>query len=254
MNMFSLCQMSSMIRSQQAVLFLQDLQNKYPQAFKRNFLFYSQMKTKGLLDEAKEFIPWVLSIMIFCSIYFSLGHYIENHYPQFDPFQAKGIAALAIMLFFMLIVPFIIKQIKHSSVHLYKQLNNTPLKLAILIILQALNIYFFESILLQGVLFFFAMSFGFVKFYKENLFRDSTKDTEYYQLQQIRRTCFWAYKQAKKAKFKMKFHAKNSEQFKFQQQQLTQYLELHLKLLKFENEMCMTYKYVDLDAYMDSLM
>lgn len=243
-----------MIKSQQAMLYLQDLQNKYPQAFKRNFLFYSQMKTKGLLDEAKEFIPWVLSIMIFCSLYFSLGHYIESHVPQFNAFQAKGTAALAIMLFFMFIAPFIIKQIKHSSVHLYKQLNNTPFKLAVLIILQALNIYFIESILLQGVLFFFAMSFGFVKFYKENLFRDSTKDNEYYQLQQIRRTCFWAYKQAIKAKTKMKFYSKNSRKFKAQQQKLTQYLELHLQLLKYENEMCMTYKYVDLDAYMDSLM
>ncbi|NUG09541.1 hypothetical protein HUN34_20270, partial [Acinetobacter bereziniae] len=107
---------------------------------------------------------------------------------------------------------------------------------------------------LQGLLFFFAMSFGFVKFYKENLFRDSTKDTEFYQLQQIRRTCFWAYKQAKKARFKMRFYNKNSEQYQFQQQQLTQYLELHLQLLKYENEMCKTYKYEDLDAYMDSMM
>ena len=243
-----------MIKSQQATLYLQDLQSKYPLALKRNFLFYSQIKTKGLLDEAKEFIPWILSIMIFCSIYFSLGHYIEQHFTQFNPFQIKGIAALIIMLFFMLVVPFIINQIKHSSIHLYQQVNNTPFKLAIIIILQALNIYFIESILLQGVLFFFAMSFGFVKFYKENLFRDSTKDTEYYQLQQIRRMCFWAYKQAQKAKFKMKFHTKNSEKHQFQQQQLTQYLELHLQLLKYENEMSKSYKFIDLDEYMDSLM
>jgi len=243
-----------MIKSQQATAYLQDLQNKYPQAFRRNFIFYSQMKTRGLLDETKEFIPWVLSIMIFCSIYFSLGHFIEIRYQQFNSFQANGIAALVIMLFFMLMVPLIIKQIKHSSVHLYKQLNNTPLKIAIIIILQALNIYFIESVLLQGVLFFFAMSFGFVKFYKENLFRDSTKDTEYFQLQQIRKSCFWAYKQAKKAKLRMKFYPKDSEKYKFQQQQLNQYLELHLQLLKFENEMCQTYKYEDLDAYINSMM
>ena len=55
--------------------------------------------------------------MIFCSIYFSLGQYIANHFPKFDSFQANGIAALAIMLFFMIIVPIIIKQIKHSSTH-----------------------------------------------------------------------------------------------------------------------------------------
>ena len=52
----------------------------------------------------------------------------------------------------------------------------------------------------------------------------------------------------------MKFYSKNSRKFKVQQQKLTQYLELHLQLLKYENEMCMTYKYIDLDAYMDSLM
>lgn len=243
-----------MIQNKQVSFYLNQLQQQYPKAFKYNFLFYSQIKTKGLLDEAKEFIPWILSIMIFCSIYFSLGHYISIHFVQFDAFQANAIAALAVMLFFMLIVPIIINQIKHSSTHLYQQLNNTPFKLAALIILQALNLYFIESTLLQGLLFFFAMSFGFVKFYKENLFRDSTKDTEFYQLQQIRRTCFWAYKQTKKARFKMRFYNKNSEQYQFQQQQLTQYLELHLQLLKYENEMCKTYKYEDLDAYMDSMM
>lgn len=243
-----------MIQNKQVSFYLNQLQQQYPKAFKYNFLFYSQLKTKGLLDEAKEFIPWILSIMIFCSIYFSLGHFIAVHFTQFDAFQANAIAALAIMLFFMLIVPIIINQIKHSSTHLYHQLSNTPFKLAALIILQALNLYFIESTLLQGLLFFFAMSFGFVKFYKENLFRDSTKDTEFYQLQQIRRTCFWAYKQAKKARFKMKFYPKSSDQYKLQQQQLTQYLELHLQLLKYENEMCKTYKYEDLDAYMDSIM
>lgn len=243
-----------MIQNKQVSLYLNQLQQQYPQAFKRNFLFYSQIKTKGLLDEAKEFIPWILSIMIFCSIYFSLGQYIANHFPQFDSFQANGIAALAIMLFFMIIVPIIIKQIKHSSTHLYQQLNNIPLKLAVLIVLQALNLYFIESTLLQGLLFFFTMSFGFVKFYKENLFRDSTKDTEYYQLQQIRKSCLWAYKQAKKAKFKMRFLGKDSENYQFYQKRLVTFLELHLELLKYENEMCKTYKYEDLDAYMDSMM
>ncbi len=243
-----------MIQSKQVSLYLNQLQQQYPKAFKRNFLFYSQIKTKGILDEAKEFIPWILAIMIFCSLYFSLGKYIASHFLQFNTFQANGIAALTIMLFFMLSVPIIIKQIKHSSVHLYQQLNNTPFKIAVLIIIQALNIYLFESTLLQGILFFFAMSFGFVKFYKENLFRDSTKDTEYYQLQQIRRSCFWAYKQAKKAKFKMYFFKKNSEKYQTLHNQLTTYLELHLQLLKYENEMSKSYKFIDLDEYMDNMM
>ena len=243
-----------MIQKKQVSVYLNQLQQQYPQAFKRNFLLYSQIKTKGILDEAKEFIPWVLAVMIFCSIYFVLGQFISRHYPQFNEFQANGISALSIMLFFMIIAPFIINQIKHSSVHLYKLVNNTPFKIAILIIIQALNIYFFESTLLQGVLFFFAMSFGFVKFYKENLFRNSTKDTEYYQLQQIRKSCFWAYKQAKKAKFKMIFSKKDSEIYHIQQNHLAQYLELHLQLLKYENEMSKSYKFIDLDEYMDSMM
>ena len=242
-----------MIQNKQVSLYLNQLQQQYPQAFKRNFLFYSQIKTKGILDEAKEFIPWVLAVMIFCSIYFSLGKYIAGHFHQFNEFQANSISALSIMLFFMIIVPLIINQIKHSSTHLYHQLNNTPFKLAVLIIVQALNIYFFESILLQGVLFFFAMNFGFVQFYKENLFRDSTKDTEYYQLQQIRRSCFWAYKQAKKAKFKMYWVKKDSDKHQVLQKQLATYLELHLQLLKYENEMSKSYKFIDLDEYMDSI-
>lgn len=243
-----------MIPNKQVSLYLNQLQQQYPDAFKRNFIFYSQIKTKGMLDEAKEFIPWILAVMIFCGIYFSLGQYIQHHFSQFSEFQANAIASLGIMLGFMLIVPFIINQIKHSSTHLYHQLNNTPFKLAVLIVLQALNLYFIESTLLQGVLFFFAMSFGFVKFYKENLFRESTKDTEYYQLQQIRRSCFWAYKQAKKAKFKMRFCTKNSEKYLSHQAHLSQFLELHLQLLKFENEMSKSYKFIDLDEYMDSLM
>lgn len=243
-----------MIPNKQVSLYLNQLQQQYPEAFKRNFIFYSQIKTKGMLDEAKEFIPWVLAVMIFCGLYFSLGQYIQHHFSQFSEFQANAIASLGIMLGFMIIVPLIIKQIKHSSIHLYQQLNNTPFKLAILIVIQALNLYFIESTLLQGVLFFLAMSFGFVKFYKENLFRESTKDTEYHQLQQIRRSCFWAYKQAKKAKFKMRFLAKDSEKYQTQQKQLAKYLELHLQLLKFENEMSKSYKFIDLDEYMDSIM
>ncbi|NNP71576.1 hypothetical protein A7P53_03810 [Acinetobacter defluvii] len=240
--------------SQQVSIYLQQLQKKYPQAFKRNYLFYSQIKTKGILDELREFIPWVLAVMIFVSIDFVLGNYIATHFQQFDATQAKGIAILIIMLFFMLIVPIIIKQIKHSSTHLYQQFKNIPLKLAVIIILQSLNIAFIQSMFLQGVLFFFALSFGFVKFYKENMFRESTSHIDYYQLQQVRRACFWSYKQALKAKSKLKYLNKNSVKAQQAQTHLTQYLELHLQLLKYENEMSKSYKFIDLDEYMDSLM
>ena len=41
-------------------LYLNQLQQQYPQAFKRKLsIFIVKIKTKGLLDEAKEFIPWI---------------------------------------------------------------------------------------------------------------------------------------------------------------------------------------------------
>jgi hypothetical protein len=52
----------------------------------------------------------------------------------------------------------------------------------------------------------------------------------------------------------MRFLAKDSEKYQFYQKRLVTFLELHLELLKYENEMCKTYKYEDLDAYMDSMM
>lgn len=246
--------MKNMSTPQQISAYLQQLQIKYPQAFKRNYLFYSQIKTKGILDELREFIPWVLAVIIFVSIDFVLGNYIQENFQQFDTTQAKGIAILIIMLFFMLIVPIIIKQIKHSSTHLYQQFKNIPIKLATIIILQTLNIAFIQSMFLQGVLFFLALSFGFVKFYKENMFRENISTVDYYQLQQIRRVCFWSYKKTLKAKSKLKLAKKDSHEAQESQTQLTEYLELHIKLLKYENELCRSYKFIDLDEYMDSLM
>lgn len=246
--------MSNMSKTQQTALYLQQLEKKYPQAFKHNYLFYSQIKTRGILDELRELIPWVLAAMIFVSIDFALGNFIETHFHQFDATQSKGIAILVIMLFFMLIVPLIIKQMKHSSTHLYQQFKNVPLKLAIVIIIQTINIAFIQSMFLQGVLFFFALSFGFVKFYKENMFKAHTSTIEYYYLQQVRRACFWSYKQALKTKSKLKLAKKGSPEAKKSQAQLNEYLELHISLLKYENELCKNYKFIDLDAYMDSLM
>lgn len=244
----------NMINNKQVSLYLQQLQAEYPQAFKRNYLFYSQIKTKGMLDELKELIPWILAAMIFVSISISLSLFIEQRFPRFDTFQASAIAVLAIMLFFMLIVPIIIKQIKHSSVHLYQQLSNSPLKIAVVILLQAVNFAFIQSFLLQAVLFFLAISFGFVRFYKENMFREHTKDTDYYNLQQIRRVCFWSYKQAVKLKVRLSLTPKKSTEYAVFKKQLAQISELHVQLIQYENELCRTYKFVDLDAYMDSLM
>ena len=245
---------SLMIKTQQATQYLQQLEQQYPQAFKRNFLLYGQIKAKGLLDEMKEFIPWIPAMMIFVTTAFALGDLIESSFARFDGTQSFGIAILIIMLFLMITVPIIIKQIKHSSIHLYQQLSNTPLKLAVLIVLQTLNIAYIESSLLQGLLFFFALSFGFIKFYKENMFRESASNIDYHNLQQIRRICFWSYKQVIKAKIKLKFTSANSDQRETIQQELANALELHLQLLKYENKMSQSYKFVDLDEYVDSMM
>ncbi|OTG84069.1 hypothetical protein [Acinetobacter sp. ANC 4648] len=243
-----------MLNNQQVSLYLQQLQTLHPQAFKKNYLFYSQIKTKGMLNDLKEAIPWVLAAMIFISASISLGLYFKSHFPQWDDFQTKGVSVLIVMLFFMLIVPIIIKQIKHSSTHLYQQLRHTPIKIAILILLQAMNIAFIQSTLLQGVLFFLTLSFGFVKFYKENMFREETQNIDYYNLQQVRRICLWSYKQAIKTKFKLKTSKKGTDQYKTIEQQFRYFLDLHLQLIQYENKLCKTYKFIDLDSYMDSLM
>ena len=245
---------SLMIKTQQATQYLQQLEQQYPQAFKRNFLLYGQLKAKGLLDELKEFIPWILAMMIFVSTAFALSSLVESSFPRFDQTQAFGIAILCIMLFLMLTTPLIIKQMKHSSTHLYQQLSNTPMKLAVLIVLQTLNIAYLDSSLLQGLLFFFALSFGFIKFYKENMFRESTSNIDYYNLQQIRRVCFWSYKQVIKTKLRLKLSKKNTDQYEALQQKLIKDLDFHLELLKYENKMSQFYKFVDLDEYVDHML
>lgn len=243
-----------MISKQQIVLFLKQLRAQYPSAFKRNYLFYSMIKTKGILDELKELIPWLLAAMIFISLSISLGHLIAREFAQMNGFRAQGLAVLAIMLLFMLYTPLVIKQIKHSSISMYQQLRHTPIKLAALIVLQTMNIAYIESSFLQGVLFFFALSFGFVHFYKENMFRADTQSEQYFYLQEIRRICFWSYKQILKIKFKRLFNTKNSVQYKASQQQEKQFVELYMQLIQYENELCKTYKHADIETYLDTLM
>ena len=120
----------------------------------------------------------------------SLSHLIADHLPQFDNVRAQGIAVLVIMLQFMLYITAVIKQMKHSSVSLYQQLRHTPIKLTGLIVLQSLNIAYFESNFLQIILFFLALSLGFVNIYQENMFREHTQKEQYFYLQEIRRICF----------------------------------------------------------------
>lgn len=242
-----------MIQNKKNVLFLQQVKAQYPAAFKKNYLFYSMIKTQGMLDDLKELIPWLLAGMIFVSLHFSFAYSLEHHFPEMSGFRAHAIATLGIMLFFMALAPLIIKQIKHSSVSLYQHLQHTPLKLAILILLEGLNIACVQSLFLQAVLFFFAMSFGFVRFYKENLFRAGISKEQYFYLQETRRVCFWAYKQSLKLKLKLKINTQNTAQWAGIQQELEQMHTLHLQLMHYEHQLCKKFKHLDLDDYLDEI-
>lgn len=241
------------MKEQQAKLFLEQLQTQYPHAFKRNFLFYSMLKTKGLFDELKELIPWLLAAMIFVSISIVLSSQITMFLPEIGDFRAHGLAVLAIMLFFMLICPLVIKQIKHSSGSLYLLHRHTPIKLAVLIILQALNVAFIEYYFLLSLLFFFAISFGFVKFYKENLFRSETELKDYYYLDETRRICFWSYKQIIKNKLLLAITGHNEKRQNYLSQKIKILQELHVNALNFEHQLCKKMKYLDLDEYLDEI-
>ena len=120
--------------------------------------------------------------------------------------------------------------------------------------LQALNMLYLDSMFMLYLLLFFAISFGFVRFYKENLFREQTTSQEYYILQQIRRASFWSYKQTLLAKWRYRLLKKGSQQAKLQSLQMQYYLSLHLELYKYEHELCKKYKHTDIEKYLDSLM
>lgn len=240
-----------MITHQQVIALLQHLEQQHPQAFKHNFLFYSMLKTKGVLDEPKEIIPWLLAVMIFVSSSIVLSDSFKNIWQNLTDFQYMGLAILSSMLLMQLYLPVIIWQIKHSSESMYQHLKNTPLKLGIVIILQTLNLLYIHSSILQYFLFFLALSFGFVRLYKESMFLDKTSLEQRYYLQQIRRATFWAYKQQLKFKLQLKYqHKSNQEMLKKQQHYFS---ELHNSLKSYENKMCNVYKYQDIESYMDDI-
>ena len=243
-----------MTQNKQAVLFLQQLKLQYPAAFKRNYLLYSMLKTQGILDELKELLPWIIAAMIFVSLSMSIHQAIQHYFPSMSDFRSNSIAVLSIMLFFMLVVPVVIKQIKHSSMSLYQSLKNTPFKLAIVILLQLLNIAFLQSQFVQSVLFFFAISFGFVRFYKENLFKGESSSEQYYVLQETRRICYWSYKQMLKAQFKLKLcTASGTKQIQLKEE-FTKFQTLHIQMLHHENQLCKKLKHKNVENYLDELM
>ena len=110
----------------QVTLLLQQLKRQYPTAFKGNYLFYSQIKIRGIWDKAKLFIPWALAAMIFVPISLMLGDFVQQSFVQISEFQAQSYAMLAILLFLMLSLTLILYQIQHSSYSLYQLLRHTP--------------------------------------------------------------------------------------------------------------------------------
>lgn len=236
---------------QQVIALFQHLQKQHPEAFKRNFLFYSLIKTKGIMDELKEIIPWILAGLIFISSTISVSRHFATLWPNLSDFQYTGTAILIIMLIMRLYSPYVLWQIKHSSNSLYQHLKNTPFKLSIVILLQSLNLLYIESSVLQYALFFFACSFGFVRLYKENMFLATTTLEQQYYLQQIRRATLWAYKNQKRLTLKSKLASVDTQQHL--QQQLSYFSELHQSLKNYENKMCSTYKHNDVESYMDDI-
>jgi len=239
------------MQNQHVTVQLQQLKLLYPAAFRHNYLLYGQIKTKGILDDRREFIPWLLAAMIFIPISLVLKDLLSTWLGLTQPFQAQGYAILAILLFLMLIVPVIVKQIRHSSHSLYQLVQHNPLKLTVVILLSGLNMVYLQSTFLMWSLLFFGISFGFVRFYKENLFRQTTQPSEQYQLHQLRRICFWAYKQNRKAYFKLRLLSKQHPQYPHLSQQLKQYATLYTQLLKMEHQYCKQIKHIDIDSYLD---
>lgn len=242
------------MQNQQVTVLLQQLQLLYPAAFRHNYLFYGQIKTKGVLDDRREFIPWILACMIFIPISFALKDVLSSVLAPLSSFEAHSYACLAILLFLMLVVPLVIKQIRHSSHSLYQHVRHTPIKLTAVILLFALNIEFLHSQWVMWVLLFFGVSFGFVRFYKENLFRQNTQGTEQYQLHQLRRICFWAYKQSRLTRLKLRLMSANNPKYQTLQRQLNQYADLYSQLLKLEHQYCKRIKHIDIESYLDEML
>lgn len=233
---------------------LQQLTIQHPNAFKGNYLLYSQIKTKGLWDDRREFIPWLLALAIFIPLSLVLKDLILQYVPSLSAFNAQAYAILAFMLLMMWVVPIAIKQIKHSSNSLYQLLKHSPIKLTVVIVLQALNIAFLQSQFALWLLYLLAMSFGFIRFYKENLFRDTSNLQDYYQLQQLRRLCYWSYKKCLILKIKIRLCSKNPSKRKQLVDELNIFATLHTQMFKTEHLFCKQIKHIDLDSYLDEML
>ena len=242
------------MQAQQVQQLLQQLAVLHPSAFKGNYLLYGQIKTKGIWDDRREFIPWLLALAIFIPLSLVLKDGILNVSPNLSVFYAQAYAILSFMLLMMLVVPVVIKQIKHSSNSLYQLIKQSPLKLTIVIVLQALNIQFLQSQFMLWLLYLLAISFGFVRFYKENLFRSTAELKDYYQLQQLRRLCFWSYKKCLFLRIKLRFSSKQSPNHQQLLDELNSFATLHTQIFKTEHLFCKKIKHIDVDSYLDEML
>ena len=229
---------------------LQEIQNlveDYPKAQKQILLF-SCLKVTGVFDDKKEIIPWILACMIFIPIGLSIKTYLIEWFPLWTVFQGSHIALLSVTLFFMLILPIIIFQIKHCSSNLYKQHRNIPTKLAIVIVLEAINLIWIESLFMQVSLFFVALSLGFTRLYKENLFRKQDIVQNHY-LNQIRKLCFWSYQKSALLKLKLKFKQNIALQNEYDDMQ-----KLNQAANQLEKQLYSQLKYIDMESYIDEIL
>ena len=243
-----------MMTQKQANQYLNQLKENHPEAFKRNFLFYGYIQTKGALDELKEVFPWIIALTTFIPLLYLISLFINHTFTNLSMFQAQAIAVLCMMLLFMLILPLVIYQIRHSSSRLYTNIKNLPFKLSILIILQAINLKFFESILMQGVLFFLSLSYGFIACYKENLFRSNSMPSDQVTLNQIRKACFWSHLQIVKLSIKLTFTPKSYKNRSTLTNKRNYFASLNKELNQFEDKYYQFAKYLDLESYVDELM
>lgn len=243
-----------MITQQQTIERLLPLLKQHPQAFKRSFLFYGFIQVEGALDTWKELIPWLIAFTIFLPTTYLIHYFIQLNFIQISSFQSYSISAILITLFLMVILPFIIYQIRHSSHQLYTSLKNAPFKVTLLIILQAINLKFFESSLLLSLLFFLSISYGFIGFYKENLFKPYTAQPDQYNLKLIRNACFWSHLKIIQLSIRIKLSKKSSQNYQQILAQKSSLIQLNTELNSLESELYKSLKYADLETYIDELM
>ena len=235
-----------MLTDQQVLADIQQLQQKYPDAFKYPSIWYGSYKCHHL----GSIIPFLLALIIFLPCVLVIEAMLTLH----SAFAPKGLGSIIMMLLFMLYVPFLIKQAKHSSHLFYQQQCHAPIKITLCIVVQAINVMYWQSRILESLTLTFAMSYGFVRFYRENHFLAHTQSYHFYALQQIRRACWWSYRRTEQHRIALKYTQAGSEAYQQQQKSLQSCLELHLSLYQYEYQLCTQYKKPYIKTMLDEII